>query len=235
MSDLLPAQFDTFVSNAVRTFWQGQNRGVDSRVCMEGFQSVLRAVAHHAGLPLSSVIVEPSQRVLPGYFRATHTWDALVVHEGQLLGAFMFTAQVGAFEQTFDSIAEEAVGCAADLWKSFEKGAFQHNEKVARPPFLGWLMMLEEGEELRAPVKCQEPQFKVFSAFKDAPYAQRYRLLFARVQAEKLYERAAVILSKKEDAALGSYHGLSTDTSIRAMFLGFAAHTKEELSARAAA
>jgi hypothetical protein len=42
-----------------------------------------------------------------------------------------------------------------------------------RPPFLGWLMLLEDCPASRTPVAVREPHFRVFDEFRNASYAMR--------------------------------------------------------------
>ena len=50
---------------------------------MDGFIEVVRAVVTHCGLAGDAVHVRKSAVILPGFFRATKSWDVLVVHENR--------------------------------------------------------------------------------------------------------------------------------------------------------
>lgn len=247
---LLPEDFDARVSAAVRTFWTGRSGvrperkqggtrdGVVGGQNMNGFIDLVSQVAAHCGLPADSVHCKRSKAALPGFFRATKDWDAVVIHKQRLLGAFEFKSQVGSFGNNFNNRSEEVIGSAADLWVAHHQGAYGHRpaqrndiaqdspallnpiyQVDPRPPFVGWLMLLEESARSLAPVRCAEPHFPVFPEFNGASYARRYQLLCERLVERRLYSAAALELSM---AGSNSCRPLSAATSIRNLFAEFA-------------
>jgi hypothetical protein len=205
---------------------------------MDGFIDVVRAVVKHCGLPEDAVHVRKSKVILPGFFRATKNWDVLVVHRKRLLGVFEFKSQVGSFGNNFNNRSEEVIGSAADLWVAHHHGAYggvpRSRRQVReyspallnpaiqsdpRPPFLAWLMLLEECEASLRPVRCDEPHFPVFEEFRDASYARRYQILCERLVERQLYSAAALELTP---TGKDSHRALSPATSIRNMFSEFA-------------
>jgi hypothetical protein len=247
---LLPAHFDELTQAAVHTFWHSRNKGIvaESQGAgrdavlggknMDGFVSVVLAVAQHCGLPAAAIHIRKSQVILPGFFRATKNWDVVVVHEGRLLAVFEFKSQVGSFGNNLNNRSEEVIGSAADLWIAHHHGAFggvarSRNavrdesspvlnpaiQSDPRPPFLGWLMLLEECERSMRPVRCDEPHFPVFREFKDASYAKRYQILCERLVERQLYTAAALELTP---TCQDSHRALSPATSIRNLFPEFA-------------
>jgi len=88
-----------------------------------------------------------------------------------------------------------------------------------RPPFLAWLMLLEECDASLANVRCEEPHFPVFDEFKTASYARRYQILCERLVERQLYSAAALELSPRGQRA---HRALSPATSIRNLFAEFA-------------
>jgi len=205
---------------------------------MDGFVEIVRAVAAHCGLVRDAVHVRRSQVVLPGFFRATKNWDVLVIHEKRLLGVFEFKSQVGSFGNNFNNRSEEVLGSTADLWVAHHHGAYggaprsrsEVREHVPallnpliqsdpRPPFLAWLMLLEECDASMRPVRCDEPHFPVFEEFRDASYARRYQILCERLVERQLYSAAALELTP---TGKDSHRALSPATSMRNMFSEFA-------------
>lgn len=205
---------------------------------MDGFIEVVRAVVKHCGLPEDTVQVRNSKVVLPGFFRATKNWDVLVVHEKRLLGVFEFKSQVGSFGNNFNNRSEEVIGSAADLWVAHHHGAYggvprsrqqvqDHSPALLnpliqsdpRPPFLAWLMLLEECDASMRSVRCAEPHYPVFEEFRDASYARRYQILCERLVERQLYSAAALELTP---TGKDSHRALSPATSIRNMFSEFA-------------
>lgn len=256
---LLPEDFDERVRQATRTFWAGRSSAGTERTQggtrdsviggknMDGFIDLVEHVARHCGLPADAVHRQKSKVALPGFFRATKDWDAVVIHKQRLLGVFEFKSQVGSFGNNFNNRSEEVIGSAADLWVAHYLGAYGHRpappSAVAqsapallnpvyqvdpRPPFVGWLMLLEECERSTTEVRCVEPHFPVFPEFKGASYARRYQLLCERLVERRLYSAAALELTPTGKDACTS---LSPATSIKNLFAEFAGRV---LAAKAA-
>lgn len=247
---LLPDDFDERVRQATRTFWAGRSSAGTERTQggtrdsviggknMDGFIDLVEHVASHCGLPADAVHRQKSKVALPGFFRATKDWDAVVIHKQRLLGVFEFKSQVGSFGNNFNNRSEEVIGSAADLWVAHYLGAYGHRpappSAVAqsapallnpvyqvdpRPPFVGWLMLLEECERSTTEVRCVEPHFPVFPEFKGASYARRYQLLCERLVERRLYSAAALELTPTGKDTCKS---LSPATSIKNLFAEFA-------------
>ena len=226
-------------SAATKKAQGGSRDGVLAGKNMDGFVQIVRDVSIHCGLNDAAVRTRKSDLVLPGFFRATKNWDVLVIHNGRLLAVFEFKSQVGSFGNNFNNRSEEAIGSAADLWVAHHHGAYgsgphRSRHMVAdyqpallnpaiqsdpRPPFLGWLMLLEESEASTRSVRCDEPNFPVFSEFKLASYAGRYQILCERLVERQLYSAAALELSKRGS---NEHRPMSSSTSIRNLFAEFA-------------
>ncbi|MBT9160993.1 MAG: Type-2 restriction enzyme PaeR7I [Dehalococcoidia bacterium] len=206
---------------------------------MDGFVDLVRRIVVHCGLPSDAVHSRKSKVVLPGFFRPTKNWDVLVIHERRLLGVFEFKSQVGSFGKNFNNRSEEVIGAAADLWVAHHHGAYRDGPRPnrthiadysaallnpslltdPRPPFLGWLMLLEECDDSLAPVRCDESHYRVFDEFRSASYAERYQILCERLVERQLYTAAALELSV---AGTPTHRALSLATSIRNLFAEFA-------------
>lgn len=233
---LLPTDFDARLCEAVRMFWTnrasasstaqtGARGQVISGGNLDGFLSLARSVLNHVGLPEASVFTNKGATALPGYFRATKRWALLVVHEDRLLAALELKSQVGSLGNNQNNRAEEALGVATDLWAASREGLFD-----PRPPFLGWLMLMEDSPAAWHPVGVEEPHYKVSPPFVGASYAERYRLLCERLISERHYQGAALVLSDAAGgAASGAHRALSQPTSAEALFTALAAHVLTQL------
>lgn len=245
-SVLLPPDFDSLLALAVRQFWglrtsgtgtqEGQRAQVISGKNLDGFIGLVESLCEHSGIPARSVFARGRRDMhLPGYFRPTKNWDVVIVHERRLVAALEFKSQVGSFGNNANNRAEEAVGNGVDLWQAHDHGAFSpQNHRVPsdapdpRPPFLGYLMVLEDCEDSRRPIRINSPHFHVFPAFNGASYAERYQILCERLMEQNIYQAAALLLSPGLGGInRGEHSSLSTATSARSFFL--------ELSARLAA
>lgn len=224
----------------------GARDAVISGKNMDGFIDLVGAVAAHCGLPKTAVHTRKRDVVLPGYFRPTKNWDVLVLFRGRLIAAFEFKSQVGSFGNNFNNRSEEVIGAAADLWVAHRHGGYSASggedpgpmvvaepgapllhpdiQSDPRPPFLAWLMLLEDCKKSRAPVAVAEPHYRVFPEFRKASYADRYKILCERLMSRRLYGGAALLLSDRTGgAASGANSALSPATSIRSVFTEFAA------------
>jgi len=141
---------------------------------------------------------------LPGYFRATKKWDLIVVSNGALVLAMEFKSQAG--KSIGNNRSEEAVGSAKDIWTAFREGRFGQ----APPPFLGYLFLLEDRDNVNIPVANKEPYFPVDPEFRGEPhikntsslpqyrgvsYSKRYELLCRRLVLERLYSAACFMMA----------------------------------------
>lgn len=240
-SSLLPADFDDQLRGAVRAFWarrgdepasgQSGNRGaVIGGKNLDGFIDLVRAVSDHVGLPPGCVLASGRSALsLPGYFRPTKNWDVLVKVGAHLLAVFEFKSHVGpSFGNNANNRAEEAMGSGVDLRAAIHHGALVPYDAGAppqAPPFVGYLMLLEDCPASRRPVRVDSPHFPPLPDFVDSAYADRYRLLCERLVSEQLYSSAALMLSPTAaGASTGAWADASPETSARALFVRFAAH-----------
>lgn len=209
---------DRDLRDAVREFWEtrfrqsanqgrddDRDRGARSAVTggkqMDGFVRLVRSLLVDAGVPPDSIATH--RRIeLPGWFRAEKQWDLVVVHAGELHAAVEFKSQVGpSFGNNFNNRTEEALGSATDIWAAFREGAFRPSAQ----PFLGYVMLLEDCERSRTPVRVASTHFPVFPEFKIASYRDRYSILLEKMVRERLYDQACFLLSDAAEAGTGDY------------------------------
>ena len=130
--------------------------------------------------------------MLPGYYRPEKEWDLVIMVQETLAAAIELKSHVGpSFGNNFNNRAEEALGSAEDLWTAYREGAFG----MQGPPWVGYLMLLEDHADSRKPVQVREPIFGVFDEFRESSYAERYELLLRRVMRERRYSATCLILS----------------------------------------
>ncbi len=243
MSKLLPADFDGRVRQAVQQFWtgrlnsaitaqQGGRGSVIGGKNLDGFSQLIRDVALFAEIPSENIIVTGKSRLtIPGYFRPTKMWDALVVYKRHLVAAFELKSQVGpSFGNNFNNRSEESIGSAVDFWTAHRESAFLVPDDSnlldladGKPPFLGYLMLLEECPGSTSRIRVDETHFKIFSEFSDSSYARRYQLLIERLVAEKWYSSASLLLSNREEgSSAGTYSSPSETLNPKSLFADFA-------------
>lgn len=242
------AGYDLKARQAIMAFWgnrvsakqkqieagagdQGERAGVTAGKNMDGFVSLVLDLVKANGLTDANVFLQRSLLALPGFFRPTKRWDILIINQQRLIAAIELKSHVGpSFGNNFNNRTEEAIGSAHDLWTAYREGAFG---KYA-PPFVGWLMLVEDAPGSRSPVRERSPHFPIFPEFQGASYLQRYDLLCQKLVHEQLYTMASVIASFRSGAIDGEYAGVSEMTSLKMFVTTLAGHIAAE-AARASA
>lgn len=236
------ADYDIKARKAVKVFWggrnaarkrqiksgkqdQGERAGVTAGKNMDGFVSLAADIVHANGLKHADIHLQRRVLTLPGYFRPTKMWDMLVMNQGRLVAALEFKSQVGpSFGNNFNNRTEEALGTAIDLWTAFREGAFGESAR----PFVGWLMLVEDCDRSRSPVKDSSPHFPIFKDFLSASYLERYNILCNKLVHEQLYTAATVIGSERSAYRTGDYTELSKMTGLKTFVASFAGHIAAE-------
>ena len=204
---------------------QGERAGVTAGKNMDGFLALIIDIVKANGLAHAQIHQQRAVVTLPGYFRPTKLWDALVINKGHLIAAVELKSQVGpSFGNNFNNRTEEAIGTAHDLWTAYREGAFGKQPR----PFVGWLMMVEDAPESRRPVTDRSPHFPVFKEFQGASYLKRYDILCQRLIQEQLYGAASVLVSPRTAATTGDFGEMSELTGLKTFITSLAGHVAAE-------
>ena len=204
---------------------QGERSGVTGGKNMDGFTALITDLVEANGLASASIHHQRALLTLPGFFRPTKLWDLLILNKGRLVAAIELKSQVGpSFGNNFNNRTEEAIGTAHDLWTAYREGAFGKHPR----PFVVWLMLVEDAQGSRTPVRDTSPHFPVFADFQGASYLKRYDILCQRLVQEQLYTSASVIASPRTAIDTGDYSELSTMTSVKTFVTSFAGHIAAE-------
>ena len=240
------ADYERKAHEAVKAFWgnreaarqkqiesgkadQGERAGVTAGKNMDGFIALVHDIIRANGLAGASIHQHRAVLTLPGYFRPTKLWDLLVVHKplqkNKLIAAIELKSQVGpSFGNNFNNRTEEAIGTALDLWTAYREGAFGKQT----PPFVGWLMLVEDAPGSRKAVNDRTPHFPVFEEFRSASYLTRYDLLCQKLMQERLYTAASIIASPRSAIDNGDFSELSSMTGLKAFIATLAGHIATE-------
>jgi hypothetical protein len=203
---------------------QGGRASVTAGKNMDGFLALLIDIVEANGLRHAQIYQKRAVVTLPGYFRPTKLWDALIINKGHLVAAIELKSQVGSFGNNFNNRTEEAIGTAHDLWTAYREGAFGEQPR----PFVGWMMMVEDAPESRRPVTDRSPHFPVFKEFQGASYLKRYDILCQRLIKENLYGAASIISSPRTAVTTGDYSELSELTGLKTFVSTLAGHVAAE-------
>ncbi len=244
MNRLLPPDFDERVRDSIVKFWSGrlvsasslQEGGRGSVIGgknLDGFAELIRHIGLFCGISDNDIVVAGKSRMtIPGYFRPTKMWDSIVMYKGRLVAAFELKSQVGpSFGNNFNNRSEESIGSATDFWTAHRENAFVRPDRSqefdpsdSKPPFLGYLMLLEDCARSTTGVRVDEAHFNIFPEFVNSSYAKRYELLIERLVAEKLYTSGCLILSERIHGANdGSFSYPKDSLSPRSLFADYAA------------
>lgn len=223
---------------AVRAFWRnrqaanekqkatgtrdsGERGSVTSGKNMNGFVELIVDIVSKNGLKNASIFQDRALLTLPGFYRPTKVWDLVVIYKGELIAAIELKSQVGpSFGNNFNNRVEEAIGAAKDIWTAYREGAFGDQPR----PFVGWMMLVEDTDKSRSPVKITSPHFAVFKEFNEASYQERYRIFCQKLIMEKMYDAASVITSPRKAISTGKYIELSQLTGIETFIATLAGH-----------
>lgn len=203
---------------------QGERSGVTAGKNMDAFAKLVIDIVKANGLPHAQIHQKKAVLTLPGFFRPTKLWDLLVMDQGRLIAVIEFKSQVGpSFGNNFNNRTEEAIGTSHDFWTAHRDGAFKDSK-----PFVGWLMVVEDAQGSRSPVKASSPHFDVFSDFEGASYLQRYDILCRKLMQERLYSAAAVFSTRREGSASGNHSDISAMTGLKSFVAALAGHVAAE-------
>lgn len=236
------SDYERKATEAVKAFWgnrtaaeqkqrelgradAGTRGAVTAGKNMDGFITLVLDVIRANGLHDVHIMLSKRVLSLPGFFRPTKQWDLLVVKDKRLIAALELKSQVGSFGNNFNNRTEEALGTAIDLWTAYREGGF--GKDVPRP-FVGWLMLVEDAEGSRAPVRDSSPHFPTFPEFQNASYLDRYNILCQKLTKENLYTTATLLASPQTAADTGEYRELSDLTGLKTFVTNFAGHIAAE-------
>lgn len=169
----------------------GLRSGVTSGKHLDPLAGLIAKVFLDAGMPASAINFK-SRVELPGFYRAEKKWDLIVVHDDELVAAIELKSILSSFGNNLNNRTEEAIGNAQDLLHAYSEGLFGAN---TRPPWLGYVFIMQEDEETTHPVRVYEPHFSTDPAFQGASYLTRGQLLCRRLVQKRLYSGAAFATS----------------------------------------
>lgn len=201
---------------AIRSFWTvkrlQQSRSDAAGRLLGGTSGAVRAGKHM--LPFERLIrkvvldagVEPDPSLtdtmfLPGFYRESKSWDVVLQYKGHVLAIVEAKSQGSSLANNFNNRVEEAIGQAADVWKSHERGLLVSGIR----PWIGYLMIVEETPATLAPKtlmtnKAIPAGMAVDPVFDGMSYAERYATAFKRLDQERMLDATCVAITSGPDA-----------------------------------
>jgi len=179
---------------------QGSRSAVTGGAQLDGFIKLVREILEEAGI--KSADIHTQKTILPGYFRPTKEWDLVVFVDGNLLATIEFKSHIGpSFGNNFNNRIEESLGNALDFRIAYREGVF----KPSASPWLGYLILVEDAEGSKRPVRVDEPHFRIIKSFENTSYVERYKLFCQKLVRERLYDASCLIISEEKEGARGGY------------------------------
>jgi len=173
---------------------EGTSGSVRGGKHMDPFEQLIRKVVVDAGVVPDE---SPADKIyLPGFYRETKSWDVVLQYKGHALAIVEAKSQGSSLANNFNNRVEEAIGQAADVWKSHERGFLVSGIR----PWVGYLMIVEETTKTTAPKsllsgKAVPPGMKVDAAFDGQSYAERYAMAFKRLDQERMLDATCVAIT----------------------------------------
>ncbi|MFB6889357.1 PaeR7I family type II restriction endonuclease [Kitasatospora sp. NPDC056327] len=208
------------IQHAVEEFWfkrdgQAQNledggtAGGAARANghLGGVTSLVRSIFVDNGLDPECVRV--GSPYLPGYYRVRKQWDLVATYKDTLVAAIEFKSQVGSVGKNINNRFEEALGTATDT-----RDAQKKNSAFGEvPPWLGYVLVLEETEETEKPDRTTRAMFKTDEAFDGLSYNQRYQEMIRRFIGENVYNAGWFVTTQRHGPTVTYKEPLATATA----------------------
>ncbi|MFV0524098.1 MAG: PaeR7I family type II restriction endonuclease [Acidimicrobiales bacterium] len=110
-------------------------------------------------------------------------------------------SQGSSLANNFNNRVEEAIGQAADVWKSHERGLLISGLR----PWVGYLMIVEETNKTTDPKhllsgKAVPDGMKIDPVFNGMSYAERYAMAFKRLDQERMLDATCVAITSGPDS-----------------------------------
>ena len=200
---------------------QGGTRDVNLHgKTMDGFAAALReflcALGVSPGHIFSGNHLSTTPSILPSYFRASKSWDLIVVANSRfhsksagmpepvLYAAVEFKSQDKSIGNNQNNRLEESIGNAHDFWTTYAHSGFERQQPR---PWLGYLFVGKyEPEKDEETVRIEQPHFLATPPFRVAgsdgvsryegpSYAERYKIFMKQSVGARLYDAGAFIVT----------------------------------------
>jgi hypothetical protein len=173
---------------------------------LHGFRDLLNDIATVAGCD-EAEYRRRSGSVLPGWYRATKSWDWVLSRDDQLLAAVEFKSMVGSVGNNLNNRAEEVLGLARDFWEAHDRGLFDgspsRRSAKRKRPFLGYVYLLGTHDDLDRSVQAVRTRYSIDPVFEDVTYYDRFGALCKRLVENGEY--TAVSFLKARNTGTGEF------------------------------
>lgn len=122
--------------------------------------------------------------VVPGYYRASKSWDLLVTVEGKPVLAMEYKSMTGSEGKNLNNRADEVIGAAQDLRRAQEHGLLPPGMKR------GYVFLMEVTPDVARPVGVTTRVGTPDPEFVGATYLDRMAIMCERLRDDGLYDMA---------------------------------------------
>lgn len=217
---------DDKISEAVKWYWstlsdqaeaqqnsgdalRGRRSDVVGGKQMGKFAYLIESKLVEADIPTNE-IKHDHDAVLPGYHRATKRWDIAIIHDEEVHAVIELKSLGSSHGNNLNNRIEEAIGNSVDLRKACTEGVFNQSE----PPWIGYLLLMADTEDVGGAVRVREKNFPVDAEFADASYLDRAVVFCERMSKQGIIDSAAFIASDEVAGENGAYREPNSELSI---------------------
>lgn len=130
--------------------------------------------------------------VLPGYIRASKSWDLLVVVQGEPALAVEYKSMTGSEGKNLNNRADEVIGVAEDLRLAQAHGLISENLRRA------YVFLMEVTPAVQVPVGVAVSAGSPDEEFVGASYLERMAIMCERLRDEGLYDLTWAVGVKRD-------------------------------------
>src|SRR5207302_926057 len=149
------------------------------------------------GVRRADIYTSAGTTELPGYFRPSTSWDMVVVVRDRLLVAIELRAVIGSkVASGVAALSDDALARVMDVRIAARAGAFGSTYT----PWLGYILLVEDGPVAHRPAAFQEPLFPAADDFRAATHVGIYQSLVTKLARDGYYDAGCFLVSKQADA-----------------------------------
>lgn len=121
---------------------------------------------------------------VPGYYRASKSWDLLVLRDEEPVLAIEYKSMTDSEGKNLNNRANKVIGSAQDLRRAQDAGLLSATMKR------GYVFLMEVTPAVQVPVEVTTQVGHPDPAFEQASYLQRMALMCQRLRDDGLYHMA---------------------------------------------
>lgn len=153
---------------------------------LAGVNTLILDELHDLGL--EGLRYETDRRAtVPGYYRASKSWDLIVTMHGAPMLAIEYKSMTGSEGKNLNNRADEVIGAAQDLKRAQEHGLLPNQMRR------GYVFLMEDTPAVRTPVAVKSHVGTPDPVFQGASYMDRMAVMCERLRDDGLYDMAWAI------------------------------------------